>query len=143
MWRCARVDDCFSLKEPRGGVQVMKYFHNGEMNGGASFLVLYRVSRAVGSSSYHKPEQAGIAIAVVLLFLIDIGVFLYAYYLIEGHNTRTDVLCSHYSGSGGSTTMIGSPGLTSPPAKTIAMTPALRMRVPYSSRPSTAAISPG
>ena len=81
----------------------MKFFHNGEMNGGASFLVQYRVSRAVGSSSYYKPEQAGIATAVVLLFLIDIGVLLYVYYLIEGHNTRTDVPCIHYRSNKGKT----------------------------------------
>ena len=46
-------------------------------------------------------------------------------------------------GAGGSSTMIGSPGRTSPSARTMAMTPALRMRAPCSSRPSTAAISPG
>ena len=46
-------------------------------------------------------------------------------------------------GAGGSSTRIGSPGRTSPPVRTMLMTPALRMRLPRSSRPSVAAISPG
>jgi hypothetical protein len=38
---------------------------------------------------------------------------------------------------------MGSPGRTSPPATTTVITPALRISVPSSSRPSVAAISPG
>ena len=50
---------------------------------------------------------------------------------------------ARWRGSGGSSTRIGSPGRTSPSARTIPMTPALRTSLPSSSRASVAAIRPG
>src|SRR4051794_17050415 len=53
--------------------------------------------------------------------------------------TRSSRLC----GVAGSSTAIASPGFTTPPASTIAITPDLRTRFPPSSRSSTAFIRPG
>jgi predicted ATPase len=49
---------------------------------------------------------------------------------------------SGWCGSGGSSRPIASPALTSPPRRTIAITPALRTRSPLASRASVAAIRP-